>query len=546
MGFFDRFKLKSEQEQTRLLEVAAARASSEIGTYHEIELLKESLVELEQSLAQDSVGWQPIGEMVGTEFSRDAIKRIGQLARSYWLKNPLIRSAVDTQMVYVYGQGVTIRADDPEVNDVVQAFLDDSKNQAEITSHQSRQLKEIDLRLFGNIFFVFFIDGASGRVRVRTLPVDQIDDIVCNPEDAREPWFYLRTWTQMDVDGTSTLYKVAYVDWRYSQDTKPTSVRGYSVDWDHPVYHVKTGGLGDMRFGVSEVYPALDWAKAYKMFLEDWATLSRAYSRFAHKLSLPSNKQVATAKTKLATTYGTDSGETNPPPTTGSTWIQGPGVDLSPIRIGGANVSMEDGRRLLLMVAAAVGLPESFFGDVSVGNLATAKSLDRPTELRMRNRQTLWGDVHQAILGFVIEQAVRAGTLKGQVYHEEDGTPRIELAPDPDTGESRDATVTVDWPGLLEHDTPALVGSIVSAATMNGQPQAGVIQAKTVSKLLLQALNVDDVDSLLDELYPPETDTTDGELPVTSEPKVSEFAAALREVREVLSKMKGSEYAEGR
>lgn len=511
------------------------------GAHHEIELLKESLAELEMSLAQDSVGWESIGDMGDTEFTRAAIRRIGRLARLNWLKNPLIRSAVDTQMVYVFGQGVTIRANDPEVNEVVQAFLDDAKNQAEFTSHQSRQLKEIDLRLLGNIFFVFFIDGATGRVRVRTLPVDQVEEIVCNPEDAKEPWFYLRDWTQVNVEGMAELHKVAYPDWRYSQDTKPDIVRGYAVDWDHPVYHVKTGCMGDMRFGVSEVYPALDWAKAYKMFLEDWATLTRAYSRFAHKLTLPSNKLVAGAKAKLGTTYGNTGSfsETNPPPVTGSTFIAGPGVDISPVRIGGANVSMEDGRRLLLMVAAAVGLPESFFGDVSVGNLATAKSLDRPTELRMRNRQTLWGDIHIAIIGYAIEQAVRAGALKGQVYHEEDGTPRIELAPDPETGEPRDATVTVDWPSILEHNTPELVTSIVTAATMNGQPQAGLIEPKTVSKLLLQALNVDDVDSLLDELYPPVDDNEDqGETPDAGKPPtISDFANALREVREVLSKM---------
>ena len=529
---------RSNRVRRPTMQVQEVSPAPTSGVYHEVELLRESIAELEMSLAQDSIGWQAIGEMQGTEFSRDAIRQISKLARLFWLKNPLIRSAVDTQMVYVFGQGVTIRANDDEVNEVVQAFLDDSKNQAEFTSHQSRQLKEIDLRLFGNVFFVFFTDGTSGRVRIRTIPVDQVDEIVCNPEDAKEPWFYLRDWTQISVEGELKQYKVAYPDWRYSQKTKPETVREYAVDWAHPVYHVKTGCLGDMRFGVSEVYPALDWAKAYKMFLEDWATLTRAYSRFAHKLTLPSQKMVAGAKAKLGTTMGSSSGETNPPPVTGSTFIASPGVDISPIRIGGANVSMEDGRRLLLMVAAALGLPESFFGDVSVGNLATAKSLDRPTELRFINRQTLWGDVHRAILGYAIEQAVRAGTLKGQIVIEDDGTPRVELAPD-EEGEPRDATVTIDFPTVLQHDVPALVGSIVDAATMRGQPQAGLIAPETVSKMLLQALGVDEVDALLDELYPEVDDGEDGEgvEPVTSEPTVSEFAAALREVREVLKGM---------
>ena len=531
MGIFDILKPKPAPIQ----EVASD------GSYHEIELLRESLMELELSLAQDSSGWQVIGEMGDTEFSREALRKINRLARLNYLKNPLIRSAVDTQMVYVYGQGIKIQAPDPEVNEVVQSFLDDSKNQMEFTSHQSRQLKEIDLRLYGNIFFVFFINKAEGRVRVRSLPVDQVEEIVCNPDDAKEPWFYLRVWTQTNLDGTSHIEKLAYPDWRYSESSKPTQVRDYPIDWDHPVYHVKTGGLSDMRFGVSEVYPALDWAKAYKAFLEDWATLTRAYSRFAHKLTVPSNKSIAGVKASLGTTMGTTSGETNPPPLVGSTAIMGPGYSIEPMRIGGANVSMEDGRRLLLMVAAATGLPESFFGDVSVGNLATAKSLDRPTELRMRNRQTFWGDVHQSILAYVIEWAVRANVLKGSITNEEDGTPSIELEIDPDTGEPRDSTVNVSFPSVLEHDTPALVTAIVDAATLRGSPVASVIDAKTVSKLLLQALGVDEVDALLDELYPPEDPDAEEPEPITNEPTVAEFAAALREVREVLGKMKGGE-----
>lgn len=504
----------------------------------ELEYLEERLAELELSLAQEDAGWMSLIGDGEQEFSRDAIGKIASLARLNYLKNPLIRRAVDVQMYYVFGQDVTIRADDPEVNDVIQAFLDDTKNRVELTGHQARQLKEVDLRLFGNLFFVFFPDAETGRVRVRTIPLEQIDDIVCNPEDAKEPQFYLRAWTQTDVDGKTTRQKRAYVDWWYAAEDQPDTVRGYPVDWEHPVYHVKAGGLSNMRFGVSEVYPALDWAKAYKAFLEDWATLTRAYSRFAHKLTLPSTKGIAAAKARLGSTLGEGSGETNPPPVTGSTFIAGPGTDISPIRIGGANVSMEDGRRLLLMVAAAVGLPETFFGDTAIGSLATARSLDRPTELQMRNRQAFWGDVYLDILNYVVLQSVKAGALAGRIIEEPDGTPRVELPPDPETGEPREAGITVEWPPILEHDIPARVAAITDAATLKGLPVAPTMDPKTVSRLLLQTLGAGDVDALLDELYPPEEEQM-GEPPAVEEepPTVTEFAAALRDLRTVVSGM---------
>jgi len=505
--------------------------------------MRESIPELEMSLAEEDAEWVQFSASFGGdgELSRDAIQKIGRFARLYWLKNPLVRSGVDTQAHYVFGQDVTIRAVDPEVNEVVQAFLDDAQNRVEFTSHQARMQKETDLRLSGNLFFCFFIDRRTGRVLVRTIPPDEVDEIVCNPEDIKEPWFYLRAHSQVETDGRVVLERIAHVDWRHTGADLPEAVRGYRVDAEHPVYHVKVGGFGEMRFGVSEVYPALDWAKAYKSFLEDWATLARAYSRFAHKLTLPSTAAIPAARARLGTTLGPGTGESNPPPVTGSTFIAAPGVDLSPVRIGGANVSAEDGRRMLLMAAAALGLPETFFGDTQAGSLATAKSLDRPTELRMRARQTFWAEVHQDILGYVIEWAVQTGKLSGQVIEEPDGTPRVELAVDPETGEPRDATVRVEFPPILEHDVPERVGAIVDAATLRGQAPAQALDASTVSRLLLQALGVDDVDSVLDKLYPDGEDAAPEGANRGEVNTEAMMVAAVREMREALRGMAGGE-----
>ncbi len=516
-----------------------AAALSELSAYRvEHEFLQERLIELEMALAADSHGWLPLGGMDGTEFSRDALRDICKQARLFYLKNPLIRRGVDAQRYYVFGQGVTVRAVDEEVNEFVQAFMDDAQNRAEFTSHQARMLKEIDLRLFGNIFFVFFVDD-DARVLVRTIPVGQVDDIVCNPEDARDPWFYLRRWAQTDIEGQIKERKVAYPDWRYTGSGKPTEVRGYTVDWEHPVYHVKTGGLGDMRFGVPETYPAHDWARAYTRFLEDWATLTRAHSRFAHQLTVPGRAGIADAQTRLGTTLGSNGGETNPPPVTGATFVSTPGTSISPVRIGGANVSMDDGRRMLLMVAAALGLPETFFGDTQVGALATARSLDRPTELQMRDRQTMWASVHRDILDYVVQQAIEKSQLAGRIEQEPDGTPAIELPPD-EEGNPRDASVTVEFPAILEHDVVQQIEAIVDAGTLKGSSLSGLIDAQTMSRLLLIALGVDDVDSLMDDLYPEDGEDADGEGMIDDDeerPTVEEFAAALREVRAVLAGM---------
>jgi hypothetical protein len=478
-------------------------------TEAQVMLLESRLAELEMQLAEQS--WERLSGQYEREFSRAGLREINKWARLMFLKNPLIRRGVNVQMLYVFGQGMQVRGRDQAVNDVVQAFMDDAKNQAELTSQQAQQEKEVDLALFGNLYFVFFVNRATGGVRVRTINEDEIEEISCNPEDSKETWFYKRVWTEERLDLTSgrvemTQRTAFYPDWLYRPLQRPGTIGGAPVMWDAPVYQVKTGGLSDMRFGVSEVYAAIDWAKAYKSFLEDWATLTRAYSRFAHKMTVPGGKAgVAAAKSKMNTTITAGGSETNPPPTVGSMFISQPGVDLSPMRIGGANVSAEDGRRLLLMVSAAFGVPESFFGDVSVGTLATAKSLDRPTELKMLSRQMLWADIYRKIFDFVIRWAVQApgGGLSGQVIAEDDGTPQV-LVFDPETGEELDATVDVIFPSILEHDVDALIKATISAATLDGKALAGTVDGRTVSRLLLTALGIQDVDELVDALYPPD------------------------------------------
>jgi len=455
------------------------------------------------------VGWLRLGDESLDQFSREGLRTITRLSRLFYLSNPLIQRGVNIQKYYVWGQSVTIQATDEDINDVVQAFMDDPKNAVELTSHQARMMKEGELQTDGNLFFVFFTNKATGRVRMRVIPFDQIDDIIFNPEDGKEPWFYKRTWTEPFFNeltgsvstGPLTAY---YPDWRYKPRARQANIGRKPVMWDSPVYHVKVGGFSDWKFGVSEVYAAIDWARAYKEFLEDWASIIRSYRRFAWVYSGAKSKdEIAAVKAKMGTTYASDADETVPPPVTGAFATLAEGRGLQPVRTAGATVAAEDGRRLLLMVAATVGLPETFFGDVSVGTLATAKSLDRPTELRMTDRRTFWNDVHMEMIGYVLLQAVKAtgGPLRGKgrvLAEKEDGNLEEWI----EWNEEVDPYVDIDFPPMIEADADKIVSSIVEAATLRGLPLAGKVSEKEWMRMLLSALGEEDIDEVLDTAYP--------------------------------------------
>lgn len=506
-----------------------------------LDVYQERLAELE--LALEDVGWVRLLAQREQDLSREGLRTIARLARMFRLWHPLVKRAVETQRFYVFAQGVSVAAKHPELNRVLQSFWDDEKNKAELTGHQARGLKEEELQVEANLFFVFFTNRLSGRVRVRSIPCAEIDEVLASPEDAKEPWYYRRSWTEQKLDLESGVVqgqaRVTYhPDWRYQPKVRPKTIGGRPVAWDSPVYHVRSGASHGIA--VSELYASIDWARSYREFLEDWVTLSRAYSRWAHKLTTPGGaKGVAAAKTKLNTTLGAASGsgaETNPPAIAGSVWIGSKGgADLEPIRIGGANVSAEDGRRLLLMVSAATGWPETFFGDVSVGTLATATSLDRPTELRIRDRQSLWSDVYRDTLLYVFLQAAKAsdGPLSGLadvVRDPDDGTESILMLPDDEHEKPWRPELDIDWPPVIQRDVEKSVGAIVSAATLDGKSPAGTIEIRELVRMLLVALGEDDVDELIKRMFP------DGQaqaMPAGEEAPAAEamMTEAVRELR---------------
>ncbi len=488
-----------------------------------VELLQEQIAELE--LGMEDIGWQRHTEAGDREFSTRGLRKLRKLARLSYLKNPLIKNAVRIQAHYVWGQGFSVSASDPDVNSVIQDFLSNPKNKKALTGHAARVEKEKEVQVHGELFIPMFTSAVTGRVNIRNIFPDEIEQIICNPEDYTEPWFYKRVYSQENFNedsGSITTHEktVYYPDWRliYTNKPQPATFGDDEIMWDAPIYHVKTGGFGDMKRGVPEVYAALDWARAVKEDLENYATVKRALARFAFKMNVKGGKgAVSATKSRLSSTLNTDGlgmMETNPSPLVGSTFIGSDGWSMDPIKTAGSQPSPDEGHRLWLMVSAGTGIPETILtGNADVGNLATAKTLDRPTELQMRDRQTLWADIYDDILNYVIDMVALApdGVLNGtKVVDEETDEWIVEL------DDETDRFINITFPAILERDVFQIVQAIVWATTLNNGVSAGVLSDQTVSRLLLSALGEDDIDQLLDEIYPEDTVSFDAGKPAAA------------------------------
>lgn len=494
MAIRDLFRLtEAVDEQPQQMAVALAQEQETNA------LLQESIAELQ--LALEDRGWQRIAAWGAVEFTDEGRKRAAELCRLTAIANPLMKRGVAIRIGYVWGGGVSIQAratgDDDgnqDVNAVVQAFLDDPSNMGAFAGPEAREEKERALATDGNVFLALFTDPLTGRVQVRSIPHNEVADIICDPEDRSAPWFYKRTYMRTTVDTargvteeeTVTVY---YPAEGYMPQFRVKSINGHQVQWDAPVVHVKVNALDGWKFGMPDCYASLAWARSYKVFLEDWAILVKALSRYAYRVSTKGSK-VPGVKGRIAAAP-LENPVTGEFLDVGGTAVFDESTQLEAVPKTGATIDSESGRPLAAMVAAGLDVPVTMLlGDPGVtGARATAETLDQPTEQAMRLRRELWAQTFRRILTYVIDQAAKArrGPLRGTVTR--DGNREVvTLAGDVEK------TVEIVWPEWDSMPVDMLVKAIVAA------DQTGKLPGEVIARLLLEALGVDDVDEILDQI----------------------------------------------
>jgi hypothetical protein len=468
-------------------------------------VLTESLVDAERAL--DDQGWQRISDVSDVELSRDGLARAADVGRAMAVTNTLIGRGLALRAAYVWGSGVTVgvRADpdvSPDVNTVVQAFLDDEGNRAAWSGEQAHEETERALGTDGNVFFALITSPRTGRVRIRDIPFAEVMDVIRNPDDAAEPWFYTRRWWVQELTsagdrapGTAmreSVYPALGHDPPVNQ--RPTTLNGVRVEWDKPVLHVTVNRIKGNKYGIGDVYTAIPWARAYREFLADWAQLVKALSQFAWRTTSKGSRasKAAAAIKARATTGQTGS-------TAGATLAMADAHTIEAVPKTGATIDSESGRPLAAMVAAGLDIPVTMLlGDPGVtGSRATAQTLDHPMLLGMQARRARHTETYRRVVGHVITAAVSAP--QGLLRHH--GTTVI----DADTG-ARTTTLTgtaptveVTWPDLTQTDPATAVKAVTDADA------TGKLPPLTVVRLLLDALGVDDADEIITQVTDPDT-----------------------------------------
>lgn len=435
-------------------------------------------------------GAGPLSSPEYAETSLQWVKSIAAKARAFYIENPLIQRAVSVQSDYVWASGAAIKARDKKVAQVIEDFMESRGNRRVLFARQPQTMFDRMLCVDGNIFILAFSDVSTGATELSYFPLSECEGAILNPNNRAEVWFYKRRVGNEVVLHPALDYRPASMPSRY-KDLRVAAGR---------VLHVKVGGLPDMVWGIPEPHSSLAWVRAYTQWLEDWATITRSLTRFAWKAKGVKKAGEVSALQQLfgSTLTAVSGGESNYPPEAGSILTVPEGRDMEPVKTSGAIPRASDGRLLRLMAVAGVGWPDSFFGDMDQSSLATAKSLDRPTELKVVSRQELWADVYRDLFHYVLMESTIApnGIIKGRVIRSRLNPNELRL----EARGSKSLHVEVKFPPVVVEKLVEQVQAIVSAATLDGKMPADTMTMHTLSRLLNTALGNRDIDAELEEL----------------------------------------------
>jgi len=348
-------------------------------------LIREATASVEQDLNIEDEGWINLSGTTGDVITpQERITNI-KLSRLWSAKDPMGKQAIRLWTDYTFGSGMVWDTEDERAKGVLESFWDANINR-KILGAAGQRKSSNKLLIDGEVYFAIFL-GPNGIATIRRIDPLEITEIITDPDDKDDEKYYKREW----ADRQGTPHKTIYRSITNIKDEATKDAFGASVQRsdDALVYRLEYNDRNPL------LLPALLWMKYHRKFLSSRIAIMLALGRFALKQKVKGG-QVAADAIKAKTH------QQQVP--AASTLVENLGVETTVMKQEtGAQAAYQDGRMIKLMIAAAVGIPEQYFGDISIGNLATAKTVELPMMKMFQSYQKVWNDAYQDIDEVILE-----------------------------------------------------------------------------------------------------------------------------------------------
>lgn len=324
-------------------------------------------------LKRDDIGWRDLG---GAPLSangpklEDVVRLIDDHA-TLINANPLVGRALNLRVSYVWGDGITLKAD-KTLSDAKKKKMEKfvKANAAEFFSADGAWRLEADEAATGNV--ITLVLGTGATAELIPIPLREIKNYLTAPNDPSKVIFILRGWTVNAVeDGEiksvvrQKWYAVDDFDVRKHMPERtgfPTQLPDGSkelveVEQRGRVVIKRAHAHRGWRWGTPTLMSSKWWVAAYKQYLEMGQALTKALARFAFRST--NNSQAAANRTAMA--YNKDSGLGTPArgdvPAVGGLAAGWGNDKLEAINKSGTGFDFASGTPIAEMMAAGFEMP---------------------------------------------------------------------------------------------------------------------------------------------------------------------------------------------
>ncbi len=422
------------------------------------QMLQEATQSVEQQLRLEDQGWMLFGTSSWQVTSPNQRINYLKASRVYCLLEPLAVQSIRLHVDYTFGTGMASKAKDEGTQEILEQYWNAPKNRAVLSANGQRKSCKKGL-VDGEVFFVLYLGTSKNIPTIRWIDPLEITEIISDPEDRESVMYYRRVWFDPQGNSHDTIYRsstniknLASID---------ATRKGVSATDEGVVFHLALNT--NSQRGNPLLVSALDMMKQFRDFLSFRIAINKALSRFAWRLKVKGGAAAVEAqKSKLEVEDGA--------PEAGSTVAENEGANMTPIKTdSGAKNAEADAKLLKLQVFAAAGFPETYYGNVDAGNLATAKTAELPVIKMIQSEQQVWEDLYEDVDNTVL---AHKGVSPDKWY------------------------VDRNWPPISPRDASEFAKAISEIVT--AFPPFG--QADAVMQAALSSLGIDDTAEVLENL----------------------------------------------
>lgn len=309
-----------------------------------------------------------------------------------WNHNPLAHQIIKITTHFVLGRGVTVKANDDDVQSRFQDWWDknDMDNRLDYWCDMLSRDGELMIRCFTN--------KMTGELFVRWVDPSTIWEIVTDLEDIEQVYYYHQQYP--------TQYQVLYggaENEKYNPSNFDSSKYVINQIPAEDLYHIKINCSPNEKRGRSDLFSILGWLKRYKDFQTAIVLRAIVQSTFAWKNKL---KGTNTDVQAFINQFGTDQ------PQFGSVWVENEASDLQPMTADVSNGrGLDDCPGIVNAIAVGSGIPKEYLGLSDHGTRATAVVASEPGVKKFQARQLVLGRLLKDLAQRWIKNEQAAGRI---------------------------------------------------------------------------------------------------------------------------------------